>query len=125
MKARLVASLKKAGLILALGVLYYFVFSRYHIAIPCLYKLSTGLLCPACGITRMISSMIQLDFAAAYGYNKALFLTWPVIAGVFVVEEIKYIRRGERKMYPASRVILSVEIIFLLLFAIVRNIRSC
>ena len=52
---------------------YYFLNSKYHIAIPCIFHDVTGFYCPGCGITRMLFSLIQLDIYQAFRYNPFVF----------------------------------------------------
>lgn len=122
MKERLVSEVKKLLLVLTLGFLYYFIVSGLGAAVPCVFNRVTGLLCPACGVTRMAEAMARLDFSSAYGYNRVLFLTWPLIAGIFAAEEIRYIKSGKRNMCIISKAVLWIEIIVLIVFGIVRNI---
>lgn len=122
MKKRAVSELKKLIVILAVGFGYYLVVLHFKAGIPCLFNKFTGLLCPGCGVTRMIMSMLKLDFAAAYGYNKALFLTLPLILFAVVSIETDYISTGKRRARPFVRWLLIIEIIILVLFGIIRNI---
>ncbi len=70
----------------------------------------------------MIMSMLEFDFISAYGYNKALFLTWPLILFAVIFVEIDYIRIGKRTVRPFVRILIIIEIIILVLFGIIRNI---
>ena len=47
------------------------------ISIPCPFHFITGLYCPGCGITRMIKSILKLDFYQAFRYNQLLFILLP------------------------------------------------
>ena len=122
MRKRLILSAKRITVILIIGIAYYFFASVSGFAIPCVFSKITGLLCPGCGITRMLAAALRGNFKEAYGYNRLLFLTLPVISLVLAVEEIKYIRTGSRQMFRLSQVILWSEIILLLIFGIIRNI---
>lgn len=91
-------------------------------ALPCFFNKLTGRLCPACGISRMIVSALNGDFYAAYGYNKLLFCTLPLIAAVFAAEELRYIKTGQRELSKFSKIFIYAEITLLILFGILRNI---
>lgn len=56
------------GLILLL-FLYYKIYIKFNVGIPCLFKLITGYDCPGCGITRCLFSLINLDIKSAFNYN--------------------------------------------------------
>ena len=122
MKKRLVSELKKVVPVAAAGILYYFAAVCTGMGFPCIFHAVTGLFCPACGVTRMLGAMGKLHFYEAYGYNKAVFLTWPFIAAVLAAEEIRYIKTGSQNMHKVSKLILWGEAGTLVLFGIVRNI---
>ena len=56
------------GLILLL-FLYYKIYIKFNVGIPCLFKLITGYDCPGCGITRCLFSLINFDIKSAFNYN--------------------------------------------------------
>ena len=70
----------------------------------------------------MVMSLLKLDFYGAYSYNKALFLSLPVLIFAFLYQKWVYIKTGSRSLKPAIKVILWAEIAFLLVFGAVRNI---
>ena len=122
MEKRLASELKKLGIILGAGILYYIIVVTTGFSIPCPFTLVTGLLCPGCGITRMALSLARFDFASAFGYNKALFVTLPILFLFLLFEEIKYIKSGTRRFSKVTQVFLILEAVFLVIFGIVRNI---
>ena len=122
MKHRLFSAVFKLSGLLFAGLLYYIIILMTGFKIPCLFNSLTGLLCPGCGITRMILSIFRLDFFAAYGYNKALFVTLLPMLIILLAEEIRYIKSGNRKFSRFSCVFFTLEAVFLVLFGIVRNI---
>lgn len=121
MKKRLLSEIKKGAVIFVVGIMYLIWVLLTGIRIPCAFYEITGLLCPACGITRMIVAVAKLDFAAAYSYNKLIFLTWPLVAIPLLHSEIRYIKTGERKS-DEFNFMLWIEIGLLLVFGVIRNI---
>ena len=121
MKRRLYSEVRKITFLLLLGVAYYLLITNMKIRIPCVFNLTTGLLCPACGITRMFIAMLRFDLVAAYAYNKLLFLTWPIILFILVYQEYNYVRYGKRALAPFN-FLAWTEIVLLVLFGILRNI---
>ena len=91
------------------------------IGIPCLINLTTGFKCVGCGISRMLISLVKLDFASAFKYNPFLFVTGPIIIAYLVACEIKYILHGNRNM-GKWEIILWVELILAIAYMILRNI---
>lgn len=122
MKLRLVRELKKLFIILTLGIVYYISLGFFNISIPCIFNKATGLLCPSCGITRMILKLTELEFSEAFSYNKALFILLPIILAVFIYEEIRYIKTGRRTFKKLSNIILWTSCAALVVFGIIRNI---
>lgn len=122
MKQRLQKELKKLLIIFISGVTYYILFYFFKIGIPCIFNKLTGLLCPACGATRMADRIFHMDFKSAYSYNKALFLLLPVVFIILIYEEFQYIKSGNRSFAKLSTVILYVLISLLLIFGVIRNL---
>ena len=121
MQKRLISELQKITIILLIGISYYFLNLFTGFAIPCLFNKMTGYLCPACGITRMIKSLLAFDVMMAYSYNKCLFITWPLIVFLIVFSEIKYIKTGSRALGKIN-ILIYAEIGILLSFGVIRNI---
>ncbi|MBQ8514912.1 MAG: DUF2752 domain-containing protein [Ruminococcus sp.] len=110
-----------ALLILVLGVVYYAVIRLTPFRIPCVFYEVTGLLCPGCGVTRMMESLIRLDFAAAFGWNPVLFCLLPVWAVSYIV----YLAARPGCLQQNGwlfRVIAYGSIVVLLIFGVVRNL---
>lgn len=49
--------------------------SLYKNNVNCTFLKITGFLCPACGGTRCVNSILRLDFINALKYNAAIFVT--------------------------------------------------
>lgn len=104
------------------GLLYYFIISITGISIPCPFNLITGLKCPGCGITRMISSVLCFDFKSAFNFNPVLFCSLLPLSIVFLVQSVKYIRRGTTSYYKWQPALIWTVIFALIIFCIIRNI---
>ena len=111
----------KLGVVFVSGLIYYFVVTRTAFKIPCLFHEITGFLCPGCGITRMIISITRLDFYSAFLYNKAVFLTIPIIFYLIFSMERRYILTGSRKLTRLEKNLAWAEIALLVIFGVVRN----
>ena len=122
MKKRLFLEVGKLFILISAGFLYYIIIISTGIKLPCLFNTVTGFLCPGCGVTRMAEALIKLDFKSAYGYNKVLFLSLPILFIFFVYEEFRFIKTGKYKINKVTNVFLISEIIILLAFGIIRNI---
>lgn len=79
----------------------------------------TGLECGACGVTRMLVSMVKLDFAAAFSYNPVLFVlffVWNIIGVLSIIDRAELVK-NKRFMYTA----MWISIAAILAFGVVRN----
>lgn len=70
----------------------------------------------------MLTACLSGDFCSAYGYNKLLFITLPMIIFVLFAEEMRYIKTGNRKLLKSSKIFIYIEIVLLIAFGIARNI---
>lgn len=122
MKKRAIKETKKLIILLIAGISYYLIFKYTNFGIPCIFYKITGFLCPACGISRMLTACLSGDFCSAYGYNKLLFITLPMIIFVLFAEEMRYIKTGNRKLLKSSKIFIYIEIVLLIAFGIARNI---
>lgn len=102
--------------------MYAFFVNVVHWSIPCPIFLVTHLYCPGCGVTRMCSALLQLDFGAAARYNLGLMLVAPAIAAIFVPQLISYLRTGDSTLKRWQNFLLWGVICWLLLFAVLRNL---
>ena len=121
MKERLLSTVKKYAVVLLIGLAYLAWVLLTGVKIPCVFKLITGLNCPACGVTRMIVAVARLNFSKAFWLNPYLFTNLPVILFCLVYSDVKYIRTGEREI-GWVKVVLYIEIALALIFGVLRNI---
>ncbi|MEE0866826.1 MAG: DUF2752 domain-containing protein [Clostridia bacterium] len=123
MKNRLIKEIKLYAVIVLIGIAYLIFVIKTGIMLPCLFRMKTQLLCPGCGITHMVTALARLDFKGAYEANEALFITLPFVFAVLIYEEIRYIKTGERRMRRFSAAFLGAEIVILILYGIIRNLK--
>jgi hypothetical protein len=103
-----------------------FSLSGGELGLPCPLRTLTGLNCPFCGITRMASSVLQGDLAAALRFNAPvliggvvllyLWLSWVLQRfGVVRLPRPRLPARAQRLLYPAL-------VVLALLFMVLRNL---
>ncbi|MFJ2257635.1 DUF2752 domain-containing protein [Streptomyces sp. NPDC087844] len=94
-----------------------------HVLPACPFRFVTGLLCPACGGTRMTYDLMHGQFAAAWLDNRALLLASPFALALlarWIVEGLRG-RRWRPELSPRVQVlVLSLAVAW----TVVRNIRS-
>lgn len=123
-RKRFIEIFKYAILIIAIGVAYGFICEKTGLAIPCVFHKTTGLKCPACGVTHMCIALMHLDFKTAYESNPMLFVLSPVLFGTAFKYVADYIRTGKWKMGFIQNILLYMCIALLVVFGIYRNLEK-
>ncbi|BBC36076.1 uncharacterized protein SGFS_073700 [Streptomyces graminofaciens] len=92
-----------------------------HLLPQCPFRYVTGLLCPACGGTRMVYDLMHGQFTAAWHDNRALLLAAPfalALLGRWSVEGLRG-RRWRPRLKPRTQaVILGIAVTW----TVVRNL---
>lgn len=92
------------------------------ISIKCPIHLLTNLYCPGCGVTRMIKSILKLDFYQAFRYNQLLFILSPFFIFLFLDYVYSYIVKKESLYKKIPEYVWIIIIVLLIIFGIIRNI---
>lgn len=103
-------------------IIYLIVGKIVHFYIPCPIHELTGFYCPGCGMTRMLISILRLDFYKALRYNPLAFMLLPV-AIVLVIDNLYKSYKNKTPIYKKiDDKIWYVLIFILLVYGILRNI---
>lgn len=94
-------------------IIYYIINELFHITIPCLFYKIFHLYCPGCGITRLVFSLINLDFYQAFRYNPLLF--------ILVILYICYYLINLLIKIKLPKYINWILLIIVILFGVLRN----
>lgn len=100
---------------------YYFINVYFGFYIPCIFNKTTKLLCPGCGVSRMLISISRFDFYTAFTYNPIIFCGLPFILYILTKQTFHYITDTKFIMSKIENCLLFVFLIILLLFGIIRN----
>lgn len=103
-----------------IGTIYLVWLLATGIYIPCFYFITTGLLCPGCGISRMFVSLAKLDIAKAFSYNPVAFIIlilWNLIALLCFIGRPRFVQKS-KFLYTS----LWTTIAILLIWGFARNI---
>ena len=107
-----------AGLAVAAGA-YLLLYLITGSGIPCFYLSQYGYTCPGCGLSRMLFSLLKLDFPAAFAYNPvgftALFL-WNGIAALCFWKKLPFLTKP-RTLY----ILLACTVAAFLIQGFIRN----
>lgn len=102
---------------LVANIVYY---SIFHSFIPCLIHKISGLYCPGCGVSRMMLSILKLDFYQAFRYNPFLFI---MLIITLVYQLIKLItRKLLTKEIKLNNYIYIGLLVITIVFGILRNL---
>ena len=113
-----------AGLVLAVGFLYYrFNPAEVSFFPACLLRKYTGLYCPGCGAQRALHQLLHGHIREAFRYNALLVLAIPYVTLGFVLDIARHLQWTtlHPAMYRKQSVILGIAVL-ICLFWIFRNI---
>lgn len=122
MKSRAKKLVKDLLIIFFAGLAYYILYRALGIGLSCPTYSISGYLCPLCGATRMLSSLLLLDISSALYYNCALTLLLPLLAAVAASHCYRYIRYDTQDLLTWQRVALIFSVTVLAVFCLLRNI---
>ena len=113
----------KNRVLLIIVIFIYIILGNYfHFYIPCFIHEIFGIYCPGCGITRMLLSIIKLDFIGAFRYNPLLFILLPFGLYLFI-DNIYSIYKNKEPIYKKiNNKVWIILIIILIIYGILRNI---
>lgn len=108
------------GIILLIS--YLIIGHKYGIYLFCPIHKILGLYCPGCGITRMLYSILKLDFYKAFRYNVLLFILFFPAVFLFI-ENLYSIQKDRKSLYKKipEKVWIGL-IVVLIIYGILRNI---
>lgn len=121
-KSRLVRLLGRTGALVGGGLAYGAFVSATGWAVPCLFRLVTGLNCPGCGVTRMCLALLRLDLAGAWAANPGLMVLLPALGVLGLSAARRYVATGERHLLPWQNALAWALAGALILYGVVRNI---
>ena len=122
MKKRLFKIIRIYIVLLIVFISYYFINKYTGFYIPCIFRLVTGYLCPGCGITSCLFSILKLDFKSAFNYNPLVFIYLPFIIAYFIYLSYLYIYdKKDKILVKIPNYYLYILIIITILYGIIRN----
>jgi hypothetical protein len=110
-----------ASVILLIGIIYFIIIQLTEFRIPCVFQKLPGLACPGCGITSMINGLAHFNFKTAISENYVISAMIPIYATVYGVRLIFKPRCLQNSGWLFNTIV-SVTLIALIVFGIVRNL---
>ena len=114
--------LKETGVSLGIGLAYFIFVSLTGKYIPCPIRLTTGFLCPGCGISHYFVHMAHFEFQEAFRANPYVFFFVPVAVPYWAFKSYKYIKTGESNYSLPEKIVIGALIIAAIVFGIARNL---
>lgn len=106
--------------LLILSILYLKVGEGFWLFCP-IYKF-TGLYCPGCGITRMLSSILNGNFYQAFRYNPLVFLLIPFMIFHFTDSIIAFYKKRKTVLEKYEPYVWYVLIGIFMVYGVLRNV---
>ena len=122
MKKRLFKTILYFTAIIAAGLCYALFIQKTGFAIPCVFRLITGLKCPGCGVTTMALCLLRLDFVGAFSANPVALCLLPYMIYLIARRALCYIKGQKFKEKKIETALSIAAVIVLILFGIIRNI---
>lgn len=111
----------KLILILISFLIIYFILSELlDVGIPCLFYEITGYYCPGCGITRVLFSLLKLDFYQAFRYNPLIFILIIITVIYWLVKFI--LKKFMNISIEIPNYVYYILLVIVIIFGILRNI---
>jgi hypothetical protein len=118
---RLRSVLKTCGIIIALGLVYLFVFRTIGVGIPCVFRVVTGLKCPGCGMTHAMAALASGDVNGAAENNILSVTVVPMLLIYGFYKAVRYIKTGEEEFGIGEIIFLLLCMIACVFYFIYRN----
>ena len=110
-------------LIISTLIILYFIFNEIiGIDIPCIFHKLTGLLCPGCGLTRMVKEILHGNLIKAYYYNQLLFISLPIFIILFLNLIYSNFKNIKSWLFKIPNYFYYMYIGLIIVFTIIRNI---
>ncbi len=123
MKQRLYRVIKAYIVIIVIFISYFFINKYTGFGIPCPFNKLTGLLCPGCGVTRCLFSILQLHFREAFNYNPLVFIYLPFIIAYILYKDYLYVyNKKDKILVKIPSIFTYILLIITIAFGIIRNI---
>ncbi len=114
------SKMKLILILISFLIIYFILNELLDVGIPCLFYEITGYYCPGCGITRLLFSLLKLDFYQAFRYNPLIFILI-IITGIYLL--VKFILKKFMNIsIEIPNYVYYILLIILIIFGILRNI---
>ena len=114
------SKMKLILILISFLIIYFILNELLDVGIPCLFYEITGYYCPGCGITRLLFSLLKLDFYQAFRYNPLIFILI-IITGIYLL--VKFILKKFMNIsIEIPNYVYYILLVIVIIFGILRNI---
>ena len=121
MKLRTITGGAGAALLGGMAVVYRFPPTEYSFYPRCPFYLATHWLCPGCGSTRALHSLLHGNVLAAWHYNALFTLLGPIVLAWLAFYCYRVMRYDQVPKMAIPRSVMAFLAVAVVLFAIARN----
>jgi hypothetical protein len=120
-KVRLQRTVGITVLFVFLAIGYLLFFMRTGVGIPCIVKMLTGWMCPGCGITHALASLLRLEWGAAWQANPFVYPALLYGLALYGFSAYGYLRTGRYRVGLPWEWVNVLFLSLLILWGIARN----
>lgn len=114
------SKMKLILILISFLIIYFILNELLDVGIPCLFYEITGYYCPGCGITRLLFSLLKLDFYQAFRYNPLIFILIIITVIYWLVKFI--LKKFMNISIEIPNYVYYILLIIVIIFGILRNI---
>ena len=115
-------ALLKFLIVVLILIAYLLLGHFFHLYFRCPIYTVTKLYCPGCGLTRMLLSILKLDFYQAFRYNPLIFIMLPFIIFLYIEKTYSETKNKKSISKKIPNYVWYIILIIVLLYGILRNI---
>ena len=114
------SKMKLILILISFLIIYFILNELLDVGIPCLFYEITGYYCPGCGITRLLFSLLKLDFYQAFRYNPLIFILIIITVIYWLVKFI--LKKFMNISIEIPNYVYYILLVIVIIFGILRNI---
>lgn len=114
----------KTFFVLMLLMGYYLFMRNTGLGIPCPIRYFFHILCPGCGISHMLLSLLQGNFLKAFSYHPVIFVSLPFLIYLILKLLYGYLFMKKTDWNFVENAMIWLLIIALILFTVYRNVSA-
>ena len=120
--SRFVKAIVCMGSLALIGIAYVYAVRNLGFGIRCPFEAATGFLCPGCGITGMILSLLAGNPREAFQCNQLTFCLIPILTALVCYLIYRYIKHGNLDVPQWIEITVICLVVIYIAWGIIRNL---